>query len=48
MHKNISAFIIFDKAKPFLLVEPFHLTFCQSCTPPFPKICSSGFRILKT
>ena len=47
MYKDIPAFIILDKAKPFLLVEPLYLTFCQSCTPPFPKICSSGLRILE-
>ena len=47
MYKDIPALIIFDKAKPFLLVEPFYLTFCQSFAPPFPKLCSSGFHIPK-
>ena len=47
MNENISAFIVLDKAEPFFLIKPLYLTFCQSFTPPFPKIYPSGFRILQ-
>jgi hypothetical protein len=35
--KHVPSFIIFDEAKPFFLVKPFHFTFCQSVAPPFPR-----------
>jgi hypothetical protein len=38
MYKDIPAFIILDKAKPFFLVEPLYLTLCQCCTPLSNKV----------
>jgi len=32
MNENITAFIFFDKAEPFLLIEPFYCSFCPSYT----------------
>src|SRR3989339_1972913 len=43
MHENIPAFIILDKAKPLLFVEPLHFSFCQFFVPPFKKIFPAVF-----
>ncbi len=43
MDKNIPALIILNEAKPFFLVEPLYLTFCQSCNPPFLRFVQAGF-----
>jgi hypothetical protein len=40
--KNVPPFIILDEPKPFFLVEPFYLTFCQSFAPPFPRFDPAG------
>jgi hypothetical protein len=42
MYKNIPAFIILNEAKPFFLVEPLYLAFCQSCNPPFVRFVQVG------
>jgi hypothetical protein len=35
MYKNISTFIILDKAKPLLFIKPLYFSFCQFFCPPF-------------